>query len=403
MLVVDQELPTFDRSSGGLRLFTLMNMAAEQAGVQCGHLLPARQREVSRLGEQESARYVAELAHHGIGSYSGNLAARLRSAVYDAILFEYFSSAEPHFDVVRTLQPDATLVIDSVDLTYKRWAALADVTGLPADRARARQVERRELAAYSRADLVLTLTGDETSELARRLPALRTFEVPNIHPLAVIQRAESSTPTVLFIGSFTHEPNVDGAKWLVREIWPRVLAAMPEARLQIVGQLPPGDLLPPDSRGIVVLGHVPSTLPYLQSAWVSVAPLRFGAGMKGKVGEALAAALPVVTTRFGAQGYKLESGVSAFVVDTAPEFAESIVSLLVSPGRRRAIGSQGHGIVKENFSREAVARRIPALLAAIRSCRPTCRPRFLPLRRLALQTSESWGRHVAWRFARRQE
>ena len=102
---------------------------------------------------------------HGISFHSGSVSKHLRTNNYVAILFEFFSSAVHNVNTVRTLQPDATLVVDSVDLTYKRWIAMADLTGLQADRIKAIQIERQELGVYALSDLVLTLTDDESNEL----------------------------------------------------------------------------------------------------------------------------------------------------------------------------------------------------------------------------------------------
>ena len=399
VLIVSWELPTFDRTSGGLRLFTLMSLLVE-GGAACDFLLAAPNRELRRYGDAEVDRYADEMGRVGVAVRAATLPEVLRQHRYDAVVFEFYSGAEQLGHVVRALQPQAALVIDSVDLTYLRWAAMAEVTRKAEDLQRAQDVRRRELATYRRSDLVLTLTADESTELRRHIPGVAVFEVPNIHPMPEFARSEASQPTVLFIGSFTHEPNVDAVQWVASEIWPRVVAAHPSARLQIIGQRAPKDLLPAGSVGTELLGHVPSTAPYLASAWVSIAPLRFGAGMKGKVGEALAAGLPLVTTTFGAQGYRLESGQSAFVVDAPEDYAAALIELLASPDLRQRMGQAGRRVVAEHFSRESVAARIPSLLEAIRAAKPTRRPPLLALRRGLLRASEVWAKHVAWRLRR---
>ncbi len=401
ILIVNWELPVFDRTSGGLRLFTLLSLLTA-AGAECDYILPAREREIQRFGIDEFDRYVLEMARHGINLRVGGIFDLLRAHTYNAVLFEFFTGAEKYGAVVRILQPQAVLVVDSVDLTYLRWSAMADVTGSAEDRARADDIMLRELGTYRHSDLVLTLTQDESAELVRQVPGVRTFEVPNIHLLPSIDREESSVPTVLFIGSFTHEPNIDAVKWMAREIWPKVLAACPDARLQVIGQFPPADLLLSDSQSIDLLGHVPSTLPYLASAWVSVAPLRFGAGMKGKVGEALAAGLPVVTTGFGAQGYMLNNGRSALIVDSSQGFADAVIALLGDAALRKRLGCQGKEIIRGHFSREAVAQSIPKLLLHLSSVRPSTTPwQLLRLRRFVLLLLDAWARHVSWRFVQK--
>jgi glycosyltransferase involved in cell wall biosynthesis len=399
ILVVNWELPTFDRTSGGLRLFTLL-VLLQRAGITCDYLLMGSEKELARYGQSEFDRYVETMATHGIALRSAGVLDALKTATYDAVLFEWFSGAERFGALVRLYQPQAAIVVDSVDLSYLRWAAMAVVTGKPEDRLRAEDVKRRELRTYRQSDLVLTLTEEETREVSRELPGLRTFEVPNIHQLPAVERAESTSPTVLFIGSFTHEPNVDAVKWVTREIWPAIHAARPDARLVVIGQRPPDDLLPPGCAGVEVLGHVPSTLPYLARAWVSIAPLRFGAGMKGKVGEALAAGVPLVTTSFGAQGYGLANGESAFVEDSAADFSRAVLALLADAAMRQRFAERGRAIVQQGFSEEAVAARVPALKAAINGARPARPVSLLHLRRTAFELSQWWQRSVAWRLNR---
>jgi glycosyltransferase involved in cell wall biosynthesis len=104
---------------------------------------------------------------------------------------------------------------------------------------------------------------------------------------------------MIFVGGFRHEPNIDAVVYFCEEILPRVKNVIPEARFTIVGSYPPVEVKNLNNEYITVTGHVSSTTPYLQESYVSVAPLRYGAGMKGKIGEAMAHGLPVVTTTKG--------------------------------------------------------------------------------------------------------
>lgn len=396
--IVNSEFPHFDRTSGGLRLFTLISLL-RVAGHACDYLLTAPKAELSRIGERDYASYVQALQQLGVRILVDAPAVNSKNA-YDAMVFEWYMTAQHLLQRFRVLQPQAKMVVDSVDLTYLRWHAKADKTGLESDRIYARQVEAEELATYARADMVITLSDEEARELSKRITGIQTFNVPNIHPIPSWNRQESGVPILIFIGSFTHEPNVDAIRWFHAEIWPRIQSARPDTRWIVIGANPPDDIRAMQNENILIAGRVPETDPYLASAWVSVAPLRFGAGMKGKVGEALAAGLPVVTTSFGTQGYGLVDRESVVLGDTAEQFATGVVWLLEDAQRRANIGAMGREAISRQFSRSAVAERIPALIDRIQATPLRHRTQFTGVRRVVLRINDQWNKHIAWRFAR---
>jgi O-antigen biosynthesis protein len=316
----------------------------------------------------------------------------------DAVIFEWFIVARELLQRFRWLCPNARLIVDSVDLTYQRWHAKADLSGLPEDRAHAERVEREELDTYAAADLVLTLTDEDARELNQRLRGLPSFNVPNIHTLHDVKREETATPSVLFIGSFSHQPNVDAVRWFHAEIWPAISRRVLDVQWMIIGADAPPDILALSDARVRVLGRVPSTAPWLASAWVSIAPLRFGAGMKGKVGEALAAEIPVVTTPFGIQGYGLVDGESVMVASDAETFADRVIRLLADRALRANLAASGLQTIQNHFSRHAVAQRIPALVSAIATAPLRRRNRFPRLVHWSSIVGDWWARHMGWRF-----
>ncbi|MDY0013835.1 MAG: glycosyltransferase [Rhodocyclaceae bacterium] len=396
-LVVNPELPHFDRTSGGLRLFTFIELLRE-AGASCDYLVSTPQAERQRIGETDYQRYRERLASVGVRLLETSVGAALRANNYDVVLFEFFHVAQPFLKLVRIQQPRARIVVDSVDLSFLRWHAKADLSGRREDRTHAEAIEAAELETYRSADLVLTLTDDEAQELARRIPGLPTFNLPNIHSLNHRSVGEHPLPSLLFIGSFTHEPNVDAVRWFGQEIWPLIRARHPTARWVIIGANAPPDIAGMTDEGIEFKGRVPDTSPYLDEAWISIAPLRFGAGMKGKVGEALAWGLPVVTTEFGAQGYGVQDRVSVVLGDSAEAFAEGVIWLLDDTARRSQIGLAGQNAIRERFSRQAVAHAIPELLKKIDALPVRRREAWRHLQRARLALQAFWEKHLAWRI-----
>ncbi|HET6789094.1 MAG TPA: glycosyltransferase, partial [Aquabacterium sp.] len=168
--------------------------------------------------------------------------------------------------------------------------------------------------------------------------------------------------TVLFVGNFEYAPNVDAVQWLLGEIMPRLWRLLPQARLIVCGHALPaswrerwGDARV-DWRGYV--DHLPTVQ---AQASVFVAPLRFGGGSKLKVLEAMAAGLPLVSTREGLSGLQAQHGVHALVAETAEAQAQALADVLMDPARAAALGEAARQRVREGFDWAASAQQLEAV------------------------------------------
>lgn len=400
ILFVDTQYPMFDRASADVRMFAIVRLLREQ-GHDCHYYVSDIGSAESRIGAEEVARYRDVLRQLGAVTLERTgFEQVLADQDYDLVFFKYFYPAEARITLVRIWQPQARVVVDSVDLVYARLRAKAEVSGLAADRAEAEQIMARELATYAAADLVITVTEDEARILGGELPGTPVHVIPNIHDIPAAARSETPFPSLLFIGTFTHEPNVDGVLWFAREVWPSVRTAHPDTRLRIVGGNPPPAIQALSGNGIEVTGYVPDTLPFLMESWVSVAPLRFGAGMKGKVGEAMAAGLPVVTTPFGAEGFGLVPGVHLVVADDSMEFAESVLKLIVDHDLRSKLGNAGHSFIESRYSPAAVSHQLTSFTQRLAGIEPA-QVVFSPLRRWVKRFKLWQERNLLWRLRKR--
>ncbi len=365
ILFVDSQYPMFDRASADVRMFAIVRLLREQMH-DCHYFVSDIALAESRIGTEEVTRYRDALLRLGVTTIERTGFEQVLAAYnYDVVFFKYFYPAEARIPLVRIWQSQARIVVDSVDLVYARLLAKAEVSGLAADHQEAEGTRRRELTTYAAADLVLTVTEDEAKVLAHELPKPPIHVIPNIHEIPKQTRSETPVPSLLFIGTFTHEPNVDGVLWFVRAVWPLLRATHTDIRLSIVGGNPPPEILAIAHDGIEVAGYVPDTLPYLMECWASIAPLRFGAGMKGKVGEAMAAGLPVVATSFGAEGFGLTPGEHLLVADDPKAFADAVSTLLRDYALRLAIGGAGRAFIAARYSPIAVGRQLEALTARL--------------------------------------
>jgi glycosyltransferase involved in cell wall biosynthesis len=211
------------------------------------------------------------------------------------------------------------------------------------------------------------VTADDKQALLKEDPQLNIAVVPNIHALPSNIVSRGGRRDLLFVGGFSHTPNVDGVLYFVREIFPLLLQRLPETRLWIVGNAPPAEIVALASEQVIVTGYVRHLAPYLESALVSVAPLRFGSGMKGKIGEAMTWGIPVVTTTIGAEGMGLQDGIDALIADIPEDFAQRIVQLHENPELWESVAQNARKRVERDWSPDAVDKSLTEILAGIRA------------------------------------
>lgn len=217
-------------------------------------------------------------------------------------------------------------------------------------------VRRFEAKALPRFHRLYGITPGE----AARMAALAGREV-GVLPHVVDTRVFTPPPSppehgpVLFVGSYTHHPNVEAAFWLMERVWPEVTRALPGARVRLVG---PGL----DARRQVALRALGAELPgrvddlaaAYRSALVFANPIHSGAGMRGKLLEACASGLPVVSTSLGLEGFAAAPGVECERADEPAAFASALIALLRDPARRAARGRAGRALVSARYDGEVV-------------------------------------------------
>jgi glycosyltransferase involved in cell wall biosynthesis len=172
--------------------------------------------------------------------------------------------------------------------------------------------------------------------------------------------------TFLLSGLMDKLVNVDAALYLAHEIWPRVRAQVPNARLRLVGPKPAAAIRALDGRdGIEVVGLVPDLRDEIARATVTLVPLRVGTGTKNKVIQSLAMARPVVTTTIGNEGLEADSGQEAIVADDPATFADAVIRVHGDPALRAELGRRGRVWVEAKFGIDVVAEQLRRTLAAV--------------------------------------
>ena len=182
--------------------------------------------------------------------------------------------------------------------------------------------------------------------------------VPTIHRLHDPGKSFEARRDLLFVGNYAHRPNSDAVHFFMREIFPVVRQSLPEAKVFIVGDNASEQFLAYRSEQVQITGYLPDIDPLLQGCRVFVAPLRFGAGVKGKVGEAMSYGLPVVTTSIGAEGFGLLNEWSAMIADDPQAFAAAIVRLYSEKELWQCLAQNSRQHLAENFTPEVIAKTI---------------------------------------------
>ncbi len=282
--------------------------------------------------------------------------------------------AEPLLDAVRLHMP-GKLIYFTHDLHSLREQRRFELEGDPYHRDEARRLRRLEREIFHQSRLVLTPSPDELPFIREMAPgvqarAIPLYSVPGQPVCPPTAAAFAERHAVLFVGGYDHPPNVDAARWLVQEIMPLVWRDVPDAVLILGGSKPPQELLALAGPNIEVPGWVADLAPLYARARMSLSPLRFGAGVKGKIVESLQAGVPVVTTMIGNEGLRLTPGQQLLVGDTAEALARHAVDLLQHPDRCAALAEAGSQAVRSQFSEQAMRRAL--LLALDLDVCPVC-------------------------------
>ncbi len=212
-----------------------------------------------------------------------------------------------------------------------------------------------EFDMYADADKVLTLTPEGRDELLAVRGGLDISVVPHGVDIDSFKPASSRPghpPTVMFLGNFPHDPNRDAAVFFALEVWPAVRREVGDARFLVVGRGPTPDMLELARKdpSIVITGEVADVKPYFLESDVFVCPVRMGGGFRGKVLEAMASGVAVVSTRLGAEGLPASDGRNILLADAPSDLATQTVRLLKDESLRDGIAASARELMVEQFS-----------------------------------------------------
>ncbi len=373
-LVCAPVMPEPDRESGSRRIFDWIDFLVEDGwsvSLVAGRAL-------------DGERWVRLLRQRGVATYVGFDASfehLLGAAHFDLALLAFWQVAESQLPRLRKLAPQTRVLVDSIDLHFLRntrrvfqRTAPKDTTAV-LDQVSSEMV--RELNTYAAADGVLTVSEKE-AELIQDLTdnTVPTFAVPDAEDPAPSSLPFSERRGILFVGNFWHAPNVGAAEYLCKRVLPLLdPTLLAEHPISLVGNalndsVPFAEGLPE----VRLVGWVPSVLPYMQQARITVVPLLFGAGTKRKLIQSLMAGTPVVSTTVGVEGLDLRDHEHVLVADDPAAFAEAVGRLLRDEALWQRLASAGAARLRAAHGRPTIRARFLHAVAAVLACTPKLAP-----------------------------
>jgi len=287
----------------------------------------------------------------------------LRSARFDTVQIEGVHLIR-YLPVIRSAAPGAAIIADWHNIESEILSRYADTAENLPRRLFARRtaglVAREENTLLAACDCHTVASEREREKLLRRNPTARIHSLPNGVDVGyyanVAPTAEGQE--ILFVGSMDYHANVDAAVWMAKEAWPILKQRLPELRLTIVGRKPTPEVQALAAEEIAVTGTVDDVRPFYRRAFAVAVPLRVGSGTRLKILEAMAAGVPVVSTRLGAEGLDVVDGDTILLADNASDMAGAIARLQADRPLRARLIENARKLVTDSYDWSSLGQRL---------------------------------------------
>lgn len=361
VLIIDAYTPEPDQDSGSLRLRYLMDCFFELGyGVS---FIPDNRSYVRR--------YTQELQQSGVEAWYQPWLDSLHTwfsehgAQFDCVLVCRHYVAANYIGLIRRHCSKAKFIFDTIDLHYLREERLAELEDSLPLRRSAAQTRRSELAVIREADATLVVSPAEAEILEKDAPGEVVHLLSNIHRVVGSQNPFEARKDIFFVGGFQHPPNIDAALWFCSTVWPLIQKELPELKFHLIGSKAPDQVKALHGGGVVFHGYVPRLEPFLDGCRLAVAPLRYGAGVKGKVNLSMSRGQPVVATPAAVEGLFAHDGEDVLVASEPQEFADAVVRLYNDEAMWNKLSTNGLANVEKYFSLDTARRNLNKVLEAL--------------------------------------
>ncbi|WP_177198451.1 glycosyltransferase [Novosphingobium sp. CF614] len=313
--------------------------------------------EFGRDHDERTPHYRAMMEAMGVHCVTGGPYAYFEEYYFDASdRIEVCFVSRVHFgglqiDTLRRLCPDARIIFNTVDLHFvreEREGAMKDDPGLIV---RARRTRDMELDFARAADVTIVVSSSEKALLDELAPEARTHVVPLIRQFAAQREsAFAQRRDIAFVGGFNHQPNVDAIEHFLEDVWPHVQRHRPDIGLRVVGANMPEAWTRRKVPGVTFVGFVKDLDGELARLRMTVAPLRYGAGAKGKLVSSLAAGVPAVVSAIASEGMGLVDGETVMVANGGAPFADKIIRLYDDEALWQRLSRNGAAFIRKHYS-----------------------------------------------------
>jgi GT2 family glycosyltransferase len=361
VLIIDAYTPEPDQDSGSLRLLYLM-----ECMLSLGY-------GVSFMADNRAhaGRYTQELQRRGIEVIHAPWSSSLqrffgeRGREFDFVMISRHYVAAHYVSLLRKYCPEARFIFDTVDLHYLREERLAELEDSLSLKRSAAQTRRSELGVIKAADATIVVSPFEKTVLEDAAPGARVHVISNVHEVVGSRRPFAERKDIFFVGGYQHPPNIDAAIWFVESIWPLVRQELPDIQFHLIGSKAPEKIRALHGNGVLFHGFVKSLEPWLDGCRLAVAPLRYGAGIKGKVNISMSRGQPVVATSSAVEGMFAEHGRDLLVADSEQDFAAAVIRLYRDEELWNRVSAAGLDNVRKYFSVETARLGLKQLLQSL--------------------------------------
>lgn len=283
---------------------------------------------------------------------------------YDYIILCRGPVANLYLQILRDYAAQAKIIFNTIDLHFLRLERAAQITRSKKDIWAAQKMREVELDVIKKADATMVVSNAEKPMLQKLLPSSKIALVPI--PVVIPGRLKefSERQHIVFLGGYDHLPNIDAVKYFVREIWPKISKRLPNVKFIIAGNKMPDEFSALASNTVQLVGFVKDLQEFYSSCRLSVVPLRFGAGIKGKILTSMSFGVPNVVTSIGAEGMNLTHNKNVLITDTPDDFANAVINTYTQPDVWQKISDNGLKYVQESASFSAVSQQIENLLSS---------------------------------------
>jgi len=358
ILVIDARVLMPDQDSGSLRMFNVLkilrNMGHKVTFVPSNlhydpHYTPLLQAAGIECRNRPHETLIEDyLEQHG--------------SEFNTVILSRADYADRYINPVREHCPAARIVFDTVDLHFLREQREAELSGKEEDMNSATLRKVQELNIARKADITLVVSPVEIELFREEAPDVDVRLLSNIHSIYPTAGSFAERQDILFIGGYEHPPNVDAMTWFLDEIMPRVVEANPAIRLHIVGGHLPEALAARANDNVLIDGFVADITPLFNSIRLSIAPLRYGAGVKGKINSSLSYGVPMVATSMAAEGMGLVHEKDILIADDPEAFAREVVRLYDDEALWQQLSVAGKQNIEDRFSFALAEKQLRAVL-----------------------------------------